>query len=63
MITGESMQVQKGTGSQVIGGTINGAGSFTLEVTRVGPDTTLAQIIQRVEEAPVSYTHLRAHET
>ena len=51
MITGESMQVQKGTGSQVIGGTINGAGSFTSEVTRVGPDTTLAQIIQRVEEA------------
>ena len=51
MVTGESMQVQKEIGSQVIGGTINGAGSFTLEVTRVGSDTTLAQIIQLVEEA------------
>ena len=51
MVTGESMQVQKGIGSQVIGGAINGAGSFTLEVTRIGADTTLAQIIQHVEEA------------
>jgi len=51
MITGESMPVEKKTGDEVIGATINKTGSFKFEATRVGKDTTLAQIIRMVEEA------------
>lgn len=51
MITGESMPVSKGAGDEVIGGTINGKGSITLRVTRVGKDTVLAKVIRLVEEA------------
>jgi len=51
MITGESIPVDKKVGDPVIGGTINKMGSFQFEATRVGKDTTLARIIQLVEEA------------
>jgi Cu+-exporting ATPase len=51
MITGESMPVGKGPGDEVIGGTLNGSGSFTYEATRVGADTVLAQIVRLVHEA------------
>jgi len=51
MVTGESMPVEKGPGDQVIGATINKAGSFKFRATRVGRDTVLAQIIKLVEEA------------
>ena len=51
MVTGESMPVGKGRGDEVIGGTINGSGSFTYEATRVGADTVLAQIVRLVQEA------------
>ncbi|MFC1958205.1 heavy metal translocating P-type ATPase [Chloroflexota bacterium] len=51
MITGESIPVEKKTGDNVIGATINKTGSFQFETTRVGKDTTLAQIIRMVEEA------------
>ncbi|MFC1903975.1 heavy metal translocating P-type ATPase [Chloroflexota bacterium] len=51
MITGESMPVEKKTGDEVIGATINKTGSFQFEATKVGKDTTLAQIIRMVEEA------------
>jgi len=51
MITGESIPAEKKVGDEVIGGTINKTGSFQFEATRVGKDTTLAQIIRLVEEA------------
>lgn len=51
MITGEPVPVQKGPGDEVVGSTINKAGSFTLSATRVGADTVLAQIIKMVEDA------------
>jgi len=51
MITGESIPVEKKTGDEVIGATINKTGSFQFEATKVGKDTTLAQIIRLVEEA------------
>ena len=51
MITGEPVPVAKSRGAAVTGGTVNGAGSFRFRVTRVGAETTLAQIIRMVEEA------------
>jgi Cu+-exporting ATPase len=51
MITGESLPVEKKAGDEVIGATINKTGSFEFEATKVGKDTTLAQIIGLVEEA------------
>jgi Cu+-exporting ATPase len=51
MISGESMPVDKGPGDEVIGGTLNGSGSFTYVATKVGADTTLARIISLVEAA------------
>lgn len=50
-ITGESIPVEKQAGSTVIAATINKAGFFKFRATRVGADTTLAQIIRLVEEA------------
>ena len=50
-LTGESMPVEKSAGSAVSEGTLNGAGGFTMRATRVGADTTLAQVIRLVEEA------------
>lgn len=51
MLTGESMPVEKGPGSEVIGGSINGNGALTVRITRVGADTTLSRIIRFVEDA------------
>lgn len=51
MITGESLPVEKHVGDLVTGGTINKTGSFELTTTRIGSDSTLAQIIKLVEEA------------
>ena len=51
MLTGESLPVEKTAGSEVIGATLNRTGSFVMRATRVGHDTTLAQIVQLVEEA------------
>ncbi|WP_394404740.1 heavy metal translocating P-type ATPase [Streptococcus sp. 20-1249] len=51
MVTGESLPVKKVVGDQLIGATINENGSFTFQVTEVGQDTVLSQIIKLVEEA------------
>ncbi len=53
-ITGESIPVEKQTHDKVIAATINKTGYFKMEATRVGDDTTLAQIISLVEEASAS---------
>ena len=51
MLTGESIPVEKEPGDALIGATINKNGSLTFRATKVGADTTLAQIIKLVEEA------------
>ncbi|MGD8396303.1 MAG: copper-translocating P-type ATPase, partial [Candidatus Eiseniibacteriota bacterium] len=51
MVTGESMPVDRGPGEPVIGATVARTGSFRMRATRVGSDTTLAQIIRLVREA------------
>ncbi|MBW3570514.1 MAG: heavy metal translocating P-type ATPase [Gemmatimonadetes bacterium] len=51
MVTGESVPVTKGVGDPVIGATINRAGAFVFEATKVGKDTTLARIVQLVQDA------------
>jgi Cu+-exporting ATPase len=51
MVTGESVPVTKHAGDPVIGATINTAGGFVFEATKVGKDTMLAQIIRLVQEA------------
>lgn len=50
-ITGESMPVEKNIGDTVITATINRNGSFKMRTSRVGADTTLAQIIRLVDDA------------
>jgi Cu+-exporting ATPase len=59
MITGESIPVEKQTGDEVIGGTINKVGSFKFRAKRVGADTTLSQIIKMVEDAQTSSSHIQ----
>jgi len=51
MVTGESVPVAKGQGDPVIGATVNTAGAFVFEATKVGKDTMLAQIVRLVQEA------------
>ena len=50
-LTGESIPVEKTAGDTVNAATVNRTGSFTFRATRVGSDTSLAQIIQLVEDA------------
>ena len=54
MITGEPVPVVVGVGDEVIGATINGNGSLTVEAVRIGGDTKLAQIMRLVDEAQAS---------
>lgn len=54
MLTGESKPVDKTRESKVIGGSINGSGSLTIRVAKVGGDTALAGIMKLVAEAQSS---------
>lgn len=51
LVTGESIPTSKKIGDQVIGGSINTAGSVKFKATKIGKDTALAQIVRMVEEA------------
>ncbi len=51
MITGEPMPVEKGEGDNVVGGTVNGTGSFEMKAVKIGSATLLAQIIDMVNKA------------
>ena len=53
-LTGESIPVDKGPGDTVISASINKSGALTLRATRVGENTTLAQMIRLVDEAASS---------
>jgi heavy metal translocating P-type ATPase len=60
MITGEPVPVTKVAGCEVVGGTANKNGSFTLRATKVGSDTLIAQIIRMVEEAQADKLPIQA---
>ncbi|PJA32391.1 MAG: copper-translocating P-type ATPase [Zetaproteobacteria bacterium CG_4_9_14_3_um_filter_53_7] len=54
MLTGEPMPVEKAAADKVVGGTINGRGSFLFQATHVGADTVLAHIVAMVRQAQSS---------
>ncbi|KAJ1851540.1 Cu(2+)-transporting P-type ATPase [Coemansia sp. RSA 1822] len=60
-VTGEALPVRKAPGAQLVAGTVNGTGSFTMAASRVGSDTTLAQIVQLVEEAQTAKAPIQAY--
>ena len=51
MVTGESVPVEKRPGDEVVGSTINENGVLTVEATRVGEETAIQQIVERVKQA------------
>ncbi|HSJ71956.1 MAG TPA: heavy metal translocating P-type ATPase [Acidimicrobiia bacterium] len=59
-LTGESKPVGKEPGSEMVGGSINGEGVVTIEVSRVGDDTALSQIMRLVDEAQTSRSRYQA---
>ncbi len=60
MLTGESLPIDKKAGDRVIGATLNKQGRLKIETTRVGRETTLAQIVRLVEEAQSSKAPIQA---
>jgi P-type Cu+ transporter len=51
LMTGEPIPVEKSHGAAVIGGTVNGTGTFVMRAERVGSETLLSQIVRMVSEA------------
>ena len=51
MVTGESVPVEKESGDEVVGSTVNENGVLLVEATKVGEDTAIQQIVRRVKEA------------
>ncbi|MFX0011082.1 MAG: HAD-IC family P-type ATPase, partial [Candidatus Hermodarchaeota archaeon] len=54
ILTGESKPVEKESGKEVIGGSINGEGSLTVEVSKTGDESFLSQVINLVKQAQES---------
>jgi Cu2+-exporting ATPase len=54
MLTGESRPVGRKAGEEVIGGSVNGTGALTVEVTKTGEDSYLSQVVKLVEQAGAS---------
>lgn len=54
MVTGEAVPILKKPGSELMAGTVNGAGRMDFRVTRAGRDTQLSQIVKLVQEAQTS---------
>ena len=59
MLTGEPTPIAKASGDSVIGASMNRSGSFSFRVSRVGPDTVLAQIVDLVRQAQSSRTRVQ----
>ncbi|MCB9467434.1 MAG: cadmium-translocating P-type ATPase [Candidatus Obscuribacterales bacterium] len=53
-MTGEPLPVTREAGDTVLGGTLNGTGSFTMLVERTGKDTVLARIVETARQAQLS---------
>jgi len=60
MVTGEPIPAEKTVGSKLIGGTINGTGSFIMRAEKVGADTMLSQIVQMVAQAQRSQAPIQS---
>ncbi|KAL0018333.1 hypothetical protein WJX77_003796 [Trebouxia sp. C0004] len=60
LITGEPLPVIKRLGDAVISGTVNGLGTFNMQATRVGANTTLNQIVRLVESAQMAEAPIQA---
>jgi P-type Cu2+ transporter len=54
MVTGESRQVEKTTGDEVIGGSINGDSAIEVKIQKTGDDTYLSQVVDMVKKAQAS---------
>lgn len=51
MLTGESIELKKGPGDQVVGGSVNGSGTITIQVTATGEEGYLSQVMTLVKKA------------
>jgi Cu+-exporting ATPase len=51
LMTGEPIPVEKFEGARLVGGTVNGSGSFVMRAERVGSETMLAQIVRMISDA------------
>jgi Cu2+-exporting ATPase len=59
LLTGESRPAEKAEGNEVIGGSINGEGGFTMEVRKAGKQTYVAQVVELVRAAQESRSRMQ----